>query len=69
MSWEPLRSARREGTQIPRWVVLLEGSSDAPLTRAAAALAAELAALGATDFDQACYRFEHRRGKLASGEW
>jgi hypothetical protein len=62
------KQARSDGTQIPRWIVLLEGGTDTPLAQAAQALRNALAPIGAAEFDQACYRLEHQRCKLPSGD-
>lgn len=61
------KKARSEGTQIPQWVVMIEGTSDAAVAKAAATLSAGLTALGVAAPDQASYRLEHQRGKLPSG--
>ena len=61
------KQARSDATQIPRWVVLIEGSADDALVQAAQALRAALTPLGVTDFDQASYRLEHQRCKLPTG--
>ena len=47
------KQARSDGTQIPRWIVLRNA----------------LAAIGAARFDQACYRLERQRCKVAAGNW
>lgn len=62
------KKARSDATQIPRWIVLLEGGAVAPLVQAAQALREALLALGAAGFDQACYRLEHQRCKAAAGD-
>ena len=59
------KKSRGEGTQIPSWVVLIEGLSDAVVARAAAALAGELRALAIEAVDPATYRLEHQRSKPA----
>ena len=59
------KKSRGEGTQIPSWVVLIEGLSDAVVGRAAAALAGELRALAIEAVDPATYRLEHQRSKPA----
>ena len=60
------KRARSDGTQIPRWIVLLEGGADLPLVQAAQALRNALAPIGAAGFDQALYRLEHQRCKGAT---
>ena len=60
------KKSRGEGTQIPSWVVLIEGLSDAVVARAAAALAGELRALAIEAVDPATYRLEHQRSKPAN---
>jgi hypothetical protein len=57
------KKVRSEGTQIPRWFVLIEGVTQAAVDSAARALHEGLRPQGATDFDQATYRFETQRGK------
>ena len=61
------KRSRTEGTQIPRWVLLIEGSSSAALEAAAAALRPGLSNLQVNDFNQASYRFEYQRCKTADG--
>ena len=61
------KKARSEGTQIPRWVLLIEGVSDTAVTAAAMPLRDGLQALGLNAFDQATYRFETQRCKLPGG--
>ena len=63
------KKARADGTQIPRWVVLIEGVSSAVVEAAAAQLRDDLAPLDRSGFDQASYRFEYQRGKLPAGDW
>ena len=63
------KKARSEGTQIPRWVLLVEGISSASVEAAAASLRDGLMSLGVADFDQATYRFEYQRCKLPAGDW
>ena len=60
------KHARSDATQIPRWIVLLEGGAGTPLAKAAQALRNALAPIGAAGFDQACYRLEHQRCKVAA---
>jgi hypothetical protein len=62
------KQARSEGTQIPRWMVLIEGGSPDILAHAAQALRHELKALGVAAFDEASYRLEHQRCKLPAGD-
>lgn len=62
------KKARSDATQIPRWIVLLEGGAELPLVQAAQALRAALAPIGAAGFDQACYRLEHQCGKGAAAD-
>lgn len=62
------KQARSDTTQIPRWIVLLEGGAEAPLAQAAQALRHALGPIGASGFDQACYRLEHQRCKAAAGD-
>ncbi len=61
------KAARSDGTQIPRWVVMIEGVSAAAVEAAAARLRAALAPAGAAAFNQATYQLEHQRCKLPSG--
>ena len=62
------KKARSEDTQIPSWIVLIEGISGLAVERAALDLREGLVALGISAFDQASYRLEHQRCKLASGD-
>lgn len=62
------KKARSEGTQIPRWIALVEGMSDGAVATAAATLREGLLELGITQFDQASYRLEYRRCKLPGGD-
>lgn len=62
------KKARSEGTQIPQWVVLVEGASDTAVASAATRLRDGMQPLGVTEFDQAIYRFEHQRCKLPAGD-
>ena len=62
------KKARSDATQIPHWIVLLEGGADTPLAQAAQALRDALAPIGAAGFEQACYRLEHQRGKGPAGD-
>ena len=59
------KKSRSDGTQIPSWVVLVEGISDAAVSRAAAALAVELRALAVEAPERATYRLEHQRSRAA----
>lgn len=63
------KKARNEGTQIPRWVLLVEGDSSESVEAAAAGLRDELTTLGLANFDQATYRFEYQRSKMPAGDW
>ena len=62
------KKARSEGTQIPQWVLLLEGVSAAAVLKAAQATREPLTVLGVSAFDQAIYRLEHQRCKLPAGD-
>lgn len=63
------KKVRSEGTQIPRWVLLIEGISSAVVEAAADQLLRDLTKLGMSDIDQAVYRFEYQRCKLPAGDW
>ncbi len=62
------KQARSDGTQIPRWIVMIEAGSADILVHAAQALRHGLNALGVTAFDEASYRLEHQRCKLPTGD-
>jgi hypothetical protein len=61
------KKVRAEGTQIPRWVLLIEGSAGSAVEAAANQARAGLAGLRVNAFDQACYRLEHQRCKRDDG--
>ena len=61
------KKVRAEGTQIPRWVLLVEGTASYAVEAAAVQTRAGLADFGVSAFDQACYRFEYQRCKRDDG--
>lgn len=63
------KKARSEGTQIPHWVLLVEGICSASVEAVAVSLREGLLSLGLSAFDQATYRFEYQRCKLPAGDW
>ena len=62
------KKARSEGTRIPGWVLMVEGTSQGRVQAAAARVRAGLATMGVSAFDEACYQFEHQRCKLPAGD-
>jgi hypothetical protein len=58
------KKARSEGTQIPRWFVLIEGVAPATVGSAALVLQSDLKRQGVKHFAQATYRLEAQRSKL-----
>jgi hypothetical protein len=64
------KKARNEGTQIPRWFVLIEGVSEPAVQRAAESLRNAAAGLGWAEavIVEAIYRLEHQRCKLPAGD-
>lgn len=63
------KRARSEGTQIPRWVLLVEGISASAVTAASADLVQALQAHDQVrDLQQAVYLLEHQRCKLPWGD-
>ena len=61
------KKARSEGTQIPRWFVLIEGVAATSVGRAAESLIGSFSDLGLDGFDRAIYRLECQRCKAAVG--
>ena len=62
------KKARSDGTEVPRWVLLIEGGSRDAVEAVAGLAQTRLTDLGATNLRAATYRFEHQRGKLPAGD-
>jgi len=63
------KRARSEGTQVPRWVLLVEGISAPAVTEAVAPLLQALQARPEVrDLQQAAYQLEHQRCKMPWGD-
>lgn len=62
------KKARAAGTEVPSWILLIEGMSSFAVEQAAAQARQGLMALGTSSFNQATYRFEYQRCKLPGGD-